>query len=129
MTIGSFGPVSFEVSSNAIETFETMTWTSGVLYQQHKIHGSNSVHEFTGFDASKVTFEIILSAFLGVNPKTELDKLEEVMNERKAYPLVLGTDVIGAKWLLSNLSRTLERVYKDGSLLSATVQITLIEQR
>ena len=128
MIVGSYGDVSFQVSSSQVETFKNLKWTSAATYQLHKVHGNKAIPEFTGYDGDKITLEIELSAFLGVNPKSEMDKLVEIMESKTAHPFVLGTDVYGAKWLLTNVSRDFDRVYRDGALLSAKVQITLIEQ-
>ncbi len=128
MIIGSYGSIVFQASSNAIETFQSLKWTSAAFYQQHKVHGKKVVPEFTGFDNDKITLDIMLSAFLGINPQTEMDKLQAILTSKKAHVLVLGTTVYGSKWLLSNISRNVEKIYRDGTLLSVKVQITLMEQ-
>lgn len=127
MNVGSFGDVVFSVSSDTMETFQNMKMTQSASYSEHKVHGTQSVIEFTGFDSAQLTFEMNLSAFLGINPKTEMTKLRDMQLSRKGYPLALGTDLYGTKWVLKSMSNTYERFYKDGTLISAKVQVTLLE--
>lgn len=126
MTVGSFGTVTFQVSSKVLETFKSLKQTSTANYQGHKVHGKRTVQEFVGHDADKLTMEITLSAFWGVNPKKELVKLEKLKNKKEACTLALGTDVYG-KWLLQSISREFQYVYKDGKLLQCKVSLTMIE--
>lgn len=125
MIIGTYGDVSFQASSSVTETFNNMKWTSSASYQQHKVHGMRAVSEFTGLDADKITFDMILSAFLGVNPLEEMKKLQSMLESRTGYTLALGTDLYG-KWLLTNLSRDIQYVYKDGKVMQAKVSVTLV---
>lgn len=125
MTFGSFGTVNFQVSSAVVENFKSLKWTSTASYSQHKVHGKKAVPEFTGFDADKMTFEMTLSAFLGVNPKTEMEKLQKMMTDKKAYSMALGTDLFG-KWVVQSISREFQHVYADGKLLQCKVNITLL---
>lgn len=126
MIVGSYGDVSFSVSSEMVETFEKMKWTSAASFAQHKVHGEHAVVEFTGFDADKLTFEMQLSAMLGVNPQQELDKLRSMLTNHVPHPLVIGTTLIGSKWVLTNLSTEFGHIYKDGALLTCKVSVTLM---
>ena len=116
MILGSFGKVIFQVSSSTVETFKSMKITSSASYQGHKVHGGRTVQEFVGHDANKMTMEITLSAFWGIDPNKELSKLEELKNSKTAWALVLGTDVFG-KWLLQSISAEYQYVYRDCKLL------------
>ena len=123
--IGSFGKVTFQASSSVVETFKSMKRTATASYSQHKVHGSRAVLEFTGFDAEKLTFEMTFSAFLGVNPKTEVDKLRKMLTDKKAYSLALGTDIYG-KWVLQSMTDEIQYVYGDGKVLQCKVNVTLL---
>lgn len=128
MRVGSFGSVSFTVSAATVETFENMKWTSTANYSTHKVHGQQAILECTGFDSDKLTFDMTLSAFFGVNPLREVEKLNAIMRSKTGYALVLGTTVIGSRWVLTNISREFDHVFADGSLVSVKVQVTLREQ-
>lgn len=125
MIIGSFGMVSFQASSSLTETINNLKWTSSASYHQHKVHGQMVVPEFTGLDADKIVFDMTLSAYLGINPSREMQKLKMMLESRTYYPLILGTDYYG-RWLLTNLSRDVQYIHKNGELLQAKVNVTLV---
>ena len=126
MILGSFGSVIFQVSAGAVETFNKLQLTQSVSYQGHKVHGGRTVQEFTGHDAAKLSMEITLSAFFGIDPKKELDKLEKLKNSKETCTLVLGTDICG-KWYLQSVSQDYQHVYLDGRLMQCKVSLSMIE--
>jgi len=83
--------------------------------------------ELTGFDPDKVTFDIELSAFLGVNPNDALSQLDTMMKNGVVNKLVIGTKVIGSNWVVHKVSRAFKHVYKDGDLVALTVNVSLTE--
>jgi len=123
--IGSFGQVTFQASAAVVETFKSMKRTTTANYSQHKVHGKRAVLEFTSFDAEKMTFEMTISAFLGVNPKTEVEKLRKMLTDKKAYSLALGTDIYG-KWVLQSMSDEIQYMHGDGKVLQSKVNVTLL---
>lgn len=126
MTIGSYGDVTFSVSADVMETFRSMKMTENARYSQHQVHGCDAIPEFTGYDCPQITFEMTLSAFFGLNPKKEYEKLREMMRSKKGYALALGTDLYGDLWVLTNLSGAFEYLYKDGTPVSFKVNVTLL---
>ena len=118
--------VVFEVSSNVIKTFNNMKINKSVAYTTHKIHGHKAVPEMTGLEADTITFEILLSAYLGVNPKRELDKLETFMKNGTIVYLVLGDKIVGT-WVIKSMPYNIEYVYKEGDITQAKATISLIE--
>ena len=126
MTVGTLGTITFEVSPEVVTTFNNLSWNGTANYGQHQVHGGKAVPEYMGRNSDTITFEMILSAFLGVTPKAQIDKLSGMLKSGIAYPLVLGTDVYG-KWHVSGLSSTFGLVYKDGALITAKVKATLLE--
>lgn len=127
MIVGSFGNVSFEVSNDTIKTFQSMKLDRAASYAQHKVHGMKAVPEFTGFDCAQITFEVTLSIFFGIPPRTELQKLEDMLKSRKGYPLALGTDLYGGKWLLTKIGSSFKHFWKDGTLMTVSTTLTLLE--
>lgn len=118
--------VAFEVSSSVIRTFSNMKVNKSVVYTTHKIHGHKALPEMTGMDADTVTFDILLSAYLGVNPKKELDKLEAFMKNGTICNLVLGDKPFGT-WVIKSMPYNIEYVYKEGDITQAKTTISLIE--
>ena len=118
--------VAFEVSDKVIKTFTNMKVSKSVSYTTHKIHGFKAVPEMTGLDADTITFEILLSAYLGVNPQKELDKLEAFMKAGTIVNLVLGDKLFGT-WVINKMPYNIEYVYKEGDITQAKATLTLIE--
>lgn len=126
-TIGQLGTISFYASAEAVQTFNNMKEDSGVSYSEHKLHLQKPRTEMTGKSADTISFDITLSAFLGVKPKQTYKKLEDMMTQGRVVTLVLGTNIIGQQWVVTNLSRTFKHVFKDGSLVTADVSVTIKE--
>ena len=118
--------VVFQVSSDVIETFQKMKVTKQVSYTTHKIHGHKAIPEMTGIDADTVSFDMLLSAYLGVNPRKELEKLEAFATAGTICNLVLGEKLYGT-WVIKSIPYTVEHVYKEGDITQAKVSVNLIE--
>lgn len=127
MRIGTFGAVPFYVEDKGIQTFQNLTWKSSASYGSHKLHLQTEQIEFTGKAADEASFDMTLSAMLGVNPMEAMELLHAMLENGQVAQLVLGTSVIGTKWVVSGLSRAFDYVYKDGTPLSCTVTVTIKE--
>lgn len=118
--------VAFEVSSAVVRTFSNMKVNKSVAYTVHKIHGHKALPEMTGKEADTVTFDILLSAYLGTNPQRDLDKLESFMKNGTVCNLVLGDHLFGT-WVIKSMPYDVQYVYKEGDITQAKVTISLIE--
>lgn len=118
--------VAFEVSDQTIETFSGMKVTKQANYSTHKIHGGKAIPEMTGMDADTVSFDICLSAYLGVNPAREIKKLEDFMKAGTIVDLVLG-DVLFGSWVIKSIPFNVEYTYRDGTVTQAKLTVSLIE--
>lgn len=127
MMIGSLGGIPFYTSMNESVLLSGLEWSSGARYAEHTRHNQTDMLEFVGNNPDKITFEIKLSAFLGVNPTKMLDRLTKLIRDHEAVKFVLGTMPIPGYWVVTDLDRSLEYFHKDGTLLSADVKITLME--
>ena len=132
MSVGYLGvgdlskDVVFNVDNKVIETFTNMKVTKQATYTTHKIHGYKAIPEMTGIEAGTITFDIVLSAFLGVNPQKELDKLEAFMNAGTVCNLVMGNKLFG-RWVIKQMPYNVDYTYKEGEGTQATVTVSLIE--
>jgi len=97
--IGSFGDIVFNVSFDGQNiksyTFDDMSRTLKANYASHNIHGKKQVIEFTGLEAETVSLRIRLDIFLGVDPKTEIDKVRKLLIEHTVNTLIIGGYVLG----------------------------------
>lgn len=126
--IGCLGDIVFQVSSDVVRTFSNMQWSGSARYSEHKRHMTDALTELTGIDPDKISFEIVLSAYLGVNPTNELAKIWTYERAGKAVPLVIGEKGYGKyKWVIRSHKIKLQTFDGSGNLTSATVTIELLE--
>ena len=124
--IGSWGDVTFAVSRNQIKTFDGLKWDSGAKYSTHDRHLKEPLLEFTGMDVESMTFTMLFSAFLGVNPISEVSKMLKAMRHGEVHRLVIGPKAYGTnKWVITSLSNSLNRYDNRGNLLVSTVSVTM----
>lgn len=128
MVVGCLGDIVFEVSSRTLETIDNMTWSGSARYSVHQRHLTSSLTEFTGRTPDKITFNIILNAFLGVNPETEIAKIWSYERNGTAVPLVVGDKAYGFyRWNIVSHNTKVKTHDARGNIASATVSVTLQE--
>ncbi len=125
--IGTLGDIVFTVSQNTVKTFKDLQIESKVEYAKHKRHLEKPLLEFQNQDTDTASFSIYLSAFLGVNPATEIKKIDEYMNKGKILPLIIGGEKYGTKWVIKSHSKGFKRFDGRGNLLIAESKISLEE--
>jgi phage protein U len=126
-TVGAFGDITFKVSSKTIRTIEKLELNGSVEYGTHKLHNGKTQLEYTGRNPVKGSFPIILSAFVNVNPRKYVQKLERYMNKGKVVPFILGTKKIGKKWVITSVKQTYEYFDPDGDVLSIECEVSIQE--
>lgn len=89
--VGVLGDIAFTVSSDVVRTLNNMKWSGSARYTTHQRHNSHALTEFTGLDADKLSFDMYLSASLGVDPMTELTKIWRYERNHTPLSLVVGT--------------------------------------
>ena len=126
-TIGTLGDIVFSVSRNQVNTFDGLKWESSAQYAQHNRHLLDVLLEFTGTDADKISFSMLFSVFLGVNPMAEITKLLNAERNGRVMRLVIGNKAYGRhRWVITNTSKALERFDNRGNLLVAKVNVSLM---
>lgn len=126
--IGCLGEIPFKASSEAVQTIKNAVWSGSARYSTHNRHLGNALTEFTGLDPDGFSFDIQLSAFLGVNPEASINLLWEYERTGKAVSLVLGTKAYGKyRWNVLNHKIKQEHYDKDGDVTSCTVTVKLQE--
>ncbi len=124
--IGSWGEITFAVSRKEIKTFTGLKWDSGVKYSTHDRHLKEPLLEYTGKEVESMTFSMLFSAFLGVNPIKEVAKLLQAMRKGEVHHLIIGPKAYGtAKWVITKVGTTLDRYDNKGNLLAAKVNVTM----
>ena len=128
MQIGCLGDIAFQVSSDMVRTISNVTWSGSANYNTHARHLTHSLTEFTGVGPDEISFAIVLSAFLGVNPMADLNKIWEYERSGQALTLIIGSKIYGKyRWVIHSHTVKLEHFDGNGDVLSATVSLSLLE--
>lgn len=127
--IGAFGTsVIFEVSEDRVLAFKKLTQEVKGRWASHETLGAKPKKEFLGADTRECALEIYLSASLGVRPRTTLQDLEKMVESGATEYLIIGDMPLSeSKYAITAVSEAWDKVYNDGSLVKATVSITLEE--
>ncbi len=126
--IGCLGDVIFTVSRDVVRTLDNMTWGGSARYAVHERHLTHALTEYTGLDPDTITFDITLSADLGVDPIVEVVKLWNIERSGQAVPLTIGTKGYGKyRWSLIKHGMKMKAFYKNGNVHTATVSVSLQE--
>ena len=126
--VGTLGDVVFEVSAEAVKTFDSLNMQYSAKYAQHDIHGKKGLLEFTGLDPTKISLKIHFDTALGVNPKDELITLRKMLEAGKAVPFILDGEPQGWNlWVIESLSEDHKTLNNTGALVAAQVSINLKE--
>ena len=124
--IGSWGDFTFEVSRGSVKTFTGLKWDSSVKYATHDRHLKEPLLEFTGKDVESMSFSMLFTIFLGVNPIKEVANLLQAMRRGEVHRLVIGPKAYGtSKWVITKVSSSLDKYDSKGNLLSSKVSVTM----
>lgn len=128
MAVGSLGDVVFEVSDDRKLTFSGMSYSVGARTSVHNRINGRPLIEFQGPENEEISLTIKLSAFLGINPRKSMYKLDDMCREGVPVRWVIGKMHFGKyKWLITRVSNSIEHVSNRGQLLSITTKLTLKE--
>ena len=128
MIVGALGNIAFEVSDYTVRTFNNMQQSGSVSTSTHKPHLRNGLIEVTGCDPDKIQFDIKLSSFLGVDPATELRRLDAYEKRYVTLPLVVGNRPLGRyRWLIQSHSVKNQLYDGRGHLIGCDVTLKLVE--
>lgn len=128
MAIGNFGSIVFQTSDRKILSLRGLSQTAGSSWAVHDVIGGKQKAEYTGPTLRTLSFEITLSAELGVRPRKLLKELEEMAEGREVFPLVIGGKPVGDNpWRLVSLSEEWDTILNRGELISAKVSLNLEE--
>ena len=90
MVTGALGDIIFEVSDETVKTLNNLNWGGSARYATHQRHGTHAMSEYTGMGADTISFDMVLSAYLGVNPMTVIGQIFTYERNGTTLPLVIG---------------------------------------
>lgn len=126
--IGSFGDLVFSVSDKTVRTFDSMSWDFSADYATHDRHIKADLLEYIGPSIETISFSMVFSVFLGVNPLKEIRRLRNMVQSGYAQRLVIGGKVYGSyKWVMQKGTVDLKRFDRQGELWAASAKVTLKE--
>lgn len=128
MQVGSLGNIVFTVSDDTVKTISNFVWSGSARYSTHQRHLTNALTEFTGIDPDSITVDVVVSAYLGVNPMTEIKRIVEYEQSGTVLPLTVGTQSYGRyRWVISGHKTKIQTYDGRGNVTSATISLTLQE--
>ena len=128
MVLGALGDIVFEVSDDTAKTLSNLSWGGTASYATHKRHGYHSMTEYTGIGADTISFDMILSAYLGVNPQAVLSQLFIYERAGTTLPFVLGNKAYGKyRWVITKHSMKSQFFDGAGDLTQCKVTVSLQE--
>ena len=128
MKIGMLGDLVFEVSDEAVLTLNNASWSGSARYSAHQRQGTHALAEFTGLDTDKIQFDLILSAYLGINPMAQIAKIWDYERRGTTLPLVIGHKGYGKyRWTITKHQVKMQRYDGEGDLTHCTVTVSLQE--
>ena len=127
-TIGVLGSIPFYISSEAVQTIRNVQWTGAGTYAAHNRIGYTTLVEATGSDADTISFEMLLSYDLGVDPWDALTALLKAERNQSMMYLTIGDHGYGRyRWIIASHNISLTKFNSMGNLTEAVVQIKLVE--
>lgn len=126
--VGSLGEIIFTVSEREIKTIRDYSRKTASRLTTHDIIGQKPITEFLGPGIESVSFTIKLSAFAGINPKQEAEKLRQMTQEGEVVNFILGGYPVGEnKWIIESVEETANYFDGHGNIVSSDVNLTLHE--
>lgn len=126
--IGSFLDVVFEVREDKVNTFTNFTRSGEARYEKHDIKHQKPLTEFEGPDLDDLSFDVKLSANLGVNPTTELAKWVSARNTGQSGMFVLGNiPISNTGFVIRKITETHTTFDGKGNVLTIELNIELLE--
>lgn len=130
-TIGQWGSnIAFSVNSEKQLSFRNMKRTSSSRWASHNIIGKRPKMEYLGIDMDEVTLEVVLSAEMGVRPRSEMKKFRAACKSREVnYLYINGKKVCANKMAITAVSESWDKIWSQGELVRAVVAVTFSEYR
>lgn len=120
--------IQFVASREVVRTLNNMSWSGSARYATHERHITNALTEFTGRDPDSFSFDMLLTAELGVFPMEELIKIWTYERDGEALGLVIGEKPYGKyRWVIKKHETKMEYTDAAGNLYAAEVSVELME--
>ena len=116
MYVGIFGDVIFSVGHLRVLTPSNFKGTTGANWAEHEVLGGKARAEYLSPKLREYTFDILLDAALGVNPRKMLNRLTEMSENGEIHYLIIGfAPVSQNKVRVTEISDSWDSVIKHSS--------------
>ena len=120
--------IQFIVSREVFRTPKNLKWSGSARYATHERHNTHALTEFTGLDPDRFSFDILLTAEMGVDPLKEVVKIWNYERDSEALGLVIGGKAYGKyRWNIKNHETKIEYTDKAGDMYAVEVTVELLE--
>ena len=129
MAIANWGTaIIFGVSEQKVLTFYNMSRTVGASWATHSRIGQKDQVEYLRPNLQKLTFEISLDFNYGVDPRAIIERMERAAELGEVHPFIVGGKPVGRLyWRLTSVGEAWEKIYNNGALTNAKLNITMEE--
>ncbi|WP_445506762.1 phage tail protein [Niallia sp. 03190] len=125
--IGSFGGVTFEVSTKKVLTFKDFSRSGDARWSQHDV-SKKPISEFIGPGQETISIAIVLKRSFGVNPEDVLKTLRSFRDKGKVGPFVIGNKSISNNyWYIANIQENNGIIDAKGRIHDIEVTLSLEE--
>ena len=127
--IGNFGSeISFETSSDKIQTFKNYAETIGSRWVDHNVQRQMPLSEFLGDDLMTITMTVELNAAHGVKPWETRDRLKNAVRNGVVDTLVIGgRQPAYNKFKIISAQDTFDTILNNGKIPKITMNLTFKE--
>lgn len=120
--------IQFVVSREVFRTPKNMKWSGSARYATHERHNTHALTEFTGLDPDRFSFDILLTAEMGLEPLKDVVKIWDYERDGEALGLVIGGKAYGKyRWNIVNHETKIEYTDKNGDMYAVEVSVELVE--
>jgi phage protein U len=116
------GTIRFE----GLQGFNSIDYTEGVNYAEINLVNRKPSLQATNSKLSKFDLSIQFHAEYCI-PESEFEKLSKASREREVMPFILGNGIFLGEYVITELSKTLNRLDGSGNIISMVCKMSLLE--
>jgi phage protein U len=126
VSIGTFGSITFEVSTEKTRTFDDFKRKTAVKFEQHDIIGLKAKLEFISPGLDEISFQVVFSAYHGLKPLNEANQLREIVTKGEYNSLVIGGKALG-NFVVESMNEAWKYIDNQGNVFYIAIDVSLKE--
>lgn len=126
--VGYYMDKRFTVNDRRIFTPQNLKGQAGSSWATHEVYGGKARSQYTGPKLKSYTFDILLRAQDGVNPRTTLRYFQNRAEAGDAdYFMIGNTPLSQHPFKLTDVSDEWGAVFRNGKLIECKISLTIEE--